>query len=81
MPDKSPPAHTANLTNHLILTVYIPSLIMAISTGMLIPIMPLYAGTFEVSYGLIGIMLAAEGIGNLAFDIPAGLIIQRLGHK
>ena len=24
--------------------------------------MPLYAGTFEVSYGLIGIMLAAEGI-------------------
>ena len=81
MPDKNPPAHTANLTNHLILTVYIPSLIMAISTGMLIPIMPLYAGTFEVSYGLIGIMLAAEGIGNLAFDIPAGLIIQRLGHK
>ena len=81
MPDKTQPTTSSNLTNHLILTVYIPSLIMAISTGMLIPIMPLYAATFEVSYGLIGIMLAAEGIGNLAFDIPAGLIIQRLGHK
>jgi MFS family permease len=81
MPEKNHPATPPNPNNHLILTVYLPSLIMAISNGMLIPIMPLYARSFEVSYGLIGIMLAAEGIGNLAFDVPAGVIIQRLGHK
>jgi len=48
---------------------------------MLVPILPLYARSFDVSYGLVGLVLAAEGLGTLAADIPAGLLLRRIGRK
>ncbi len=78
---RSQPSTPSSPINHLILTIYLPALIMAISNGLLIPIMPLYARSFEISYGLVGMVLAAQKIGTLVFDVPAGVLIQRLGHK
>lgn len=48
---------------------------------MLIPVLPLYVKSFEVSYGLIGLVLAGESIGMLIGDIPAGTIMRHLGQK
>jgi len=56
-------------------------MIMAFCRGLVIPIMPLYARSFEISYGLVGVVLAAQGLGTLASDVPTGLLIRRLGHK
>ena len=64
----------------LILPVYVPTLILAFCRGMLVPILPLYARSFDVSYGLVGLVLAAEGLGTLAADIPAGLLLRRIGR-
>ena len=65
----------------LFLSVYLPSAIMAVCNGLLIPILPLYARSFEASYGLVGVVLAAAGLGTLGNDIPAGLLVRRIGHK
>jgi len=65
----------------LLLAVYLPALIMAFGSGLLIPIMPLYARSFEASYSLVGVVLAAQGLGTLISDVPAGLLIRRIGHK
>ena len=67
--------------NNLILPVYVPSLIFAFAQGMLVPILPLYAIDFGVSYGLIGLLLAGEALGMLFGDVPAGMLIRRLGKK
>ena len=62
-------------------TVYLPTLIMACCSGLIIPILPVYALSFEVSYGIVGWVLAAQGLGTLLFDVPAGVLVRRLGHK
>jgi MFS family permease len=63
------------------LSLYVPTLILSFAAGMLIPVMPLYARSFEISYALVGVVLAAQGIGNLLTDIPAGILLGRLGHR
>jgi MFS family permease len=65
----------------LILPVYIPTLILSFSQGMLIPTLPIFAKQFVSSYGMIGLILAAEGIGRLIGDIPAGLLLRKLGRN
>ena len=53
------------MRNPLILPVYVPTFILAFGRGILMPILPLFADSFEVSYGLVGLVLASQGIGSL----------------
>ncbi|MCB0117006.1 MAG: MFS transporter [Caldilineaceae bacterium] len=68
-------------TRSIVLSLYLPTFVLAFATGMLTPIMPLYARSFEISYALVGLVLAAQGTGNLIGDIPAGIVLGKLGHK
>ena len=65
----------------IVLSLYLPTLILSFAAGMLTPIMPLYALSFDISYALVGVVLAAQGTGNLIGDIPAGILLGKLGHK
>ena len=60
---------------------YLPGALYFSAQGILVPILPLYAGAFEVSYGLIGMALAAQSVGLLLGDVPAGMLIRRLGLR
>lgn len=74
-------SNTQGDARHLLLAVYVPALVLAVSKGLLIPIMPLYVRSYDVSYGLVGLVLAAESAGTLLSDMPAGVLIRRIGHK
>jgi len=65
----------------LLLPFYLPSLILSFSQGLLIPVLPLYATGFEVSYSVVGLLLAAQSIGMLVSDIPGGMVLQWMGQK
>ncbi len=65
----------------LVLSVYLPSVVMAFGQGLLLPILPLYARAFDASYALIGVFLAGESLGMLSGDVPAGLLVRRWGTK
>ena len=69
------------LRNPLILPVFIPTFLLRLGSGLLIPILPLYAKSFDISYGLVGLVLAAEGIGHLVGDLPAAIVLNRIGRK
>jgi len=69
------------LHHPLILPFYLPAVFIAFSTGLLVPVLPLYAGDFQVSYALVGLVLAGEALGMLLGDIPAGMLVRRLGLK
>lgn len=65
----------------LALSLYLPALMATLGSGLLIPILPLYAAGFEISYGLIGLILAGEGLGTLIADVPTGMMQRRFGNK
>ncbi len=65
----------------LALSLYLPALMTTLGSGLLVPILPLYAAGFEISYGLIGLILAGEGLGTLIADVPTGMIQRRFGNK
>lgn len=72
---------TKNQLSDLVLSLYIPSILVTLGSGILVPTLPLYAAGFEISYGLIGLILAGEALGTLFADVPTGMIQQKLGNK
>lgn len=77
-----PAAMARRLMGHrLMLPLYAPSLIYAVGRSMLIPVLPVYAGTFTENLFLIGLVLSGLSLGQLLGDVPAGLIQRRLGRR
>ncbi len=66
---------------NLSLSVYLPTFILSLCRGLLIPVLPVYASSFGVSYSLIGLILAGEAVGTLVADVPAGGLLRRLSGK
>ena len=65
----------------LFLSVYLPTLILSFCNGLLLPVLPLYAGVFTSAYSLIGLVLAGEAVGTLMADLPAGGLLRRVDRK
>lgn len=62
-------------------SVYVPSLLFAIGQGAAIPMLPLLALELGLSVPLAGAVVAARAFGTLLFDVPAGVMVARLGEK
>ncbi|MEZ4522538.1 MAG: MFS transporter [Thermomicrobiales bacterium] len=65
----------------LLLSVYIPSALLAFSEGLLLPTLPLFALQFDVSFSVAALVIAASGIGTMFADVPAGMVLGRFGLK
>lgn len=65
----------------LLLSLYLPSLLLSVCNGLLLPTLPVFASGLEVSYSIVGLILAGESLGMLFADVPAGLLISRFGRK
>ncbi|MDA0336474.1 MAG: MFS transporter [bacterium] len=65
----------------VVLSIWVPAACMALGSGLILPVLPLFALSFDASYSMVGLVLAARGLGNLAFDVPAGMAVRRLGVR
>ncbi|CAN5694129.1 MFS transporter [soil metagenome] len=63
------------------LSVYVPSALLAFSEGLLLPTLPLFALQFDVSFTVAALVIAASGIGTMFADVPAGMVLGRFGLK
>lgn len=82
MASESVPSEPRSILRHpLVLSFYLPSLLLAVSSGFVLPVLPLWAKDLSASYGLIGLVLSGQGIGMLIGDLPAGVLARRLGQK
>ncbi|MGH2350938.1 MAG: MFS transporter, partial [Chloroflexota bacterium] len=68
-------------TYSLLLPVYVPTLLLSIGQGILVPTLPLYAQEFGVSFSLVSLAVAAAGMGTLIGDVPTGMLLERYGRK
>jgi MFS family permease len=67
--------------SNLALAVYAPAALLSFGQGVLLTTLPLYATSFGVSYGLVSLAVAAAALGKLASDVPAGVLLARLGLR
>ncbi|MGH2459642.1 MAG: MFS transporter [Chloroflexota bacterium] len=65
----------------LILSVYLPSLLLSFASGLLIPTLPLYVHSMGASFEVVSVVVAMAGLGTLLADVPAGLLMSKLGRR
>lgn len=67
--------------SELVLAVYLPTALLALAQGLLLATLPLYAIDLGVGYMVISLISSAAAIGTLAADIPAGVVLHRVGLR
>nr|MDA8291155.1 MFS transporter [Actinomycetota bacterium] len=60
--------------------IYLPNLVIATGQGAMLPILVYAAREVHGSSAAGAVVVALNGFGTLAFDIPAGQIVARLGE-
>ena len=82
-PKSSSDSHSVRATvRSLLWSVYAPSFLLSIGQGILIPVLPGFAKEeMAASIGLIGLVIAARYIGTMIFDVPAGILVGRIGLR
>lgn len=63
----------------MLLPVYVPTLLLAFGQGVTVYTLPLYARALGGSLTVIGLAVAAAGIGTFLTDLPAGMLLSRFG--
>src|ERR687889_281602 len=63
------------------LSTYLPAFLLALGTGIVLPVIPALAKSFDVGFGLASGVVTAFVIGNLAATLPSGWLIDRFGRR
>jgi len=67
--------------DQLLKSIYIPSLLMAISNQGMMLVLPLYALHITGDPAYAALMMGLRGVGILLLDVPAGVLAARFGDK
>lgn len=68
-------------TAQILLSLYIPAMVMSLGQGMVVPTIPALTATFEVSAGLAAQLVTGGILGRGLSLIPAGVLIDRFGRR
>ncbi|HEY7065406.1 MAG TPA: MFS transporter [Chloroflexota bacterium] len=66
---------------HAVLSLYVPALILGLGTSIAEPAVPIYARSFDVTFGVAALVLVANGAGSAAATIPTGYLLDRFGRR
>jgi MFS family permease len=66
---------------NLLLAVYLPTALLAFGQGILLVTIPVYAASLGIAYTAVSVITAAAAIGTLVTDVPAGVVLQRIGLR
>jgi MFS family permease len=77
----SPRAASGNGLRALALPIYGSTFLVAAGLGATLPVTPLFAQELGAGVGLAGIAVAMRGLGTMTLDVPAGLLVSRIGDR
>jgi DHA1 family multidrug resistance protein-like MFS transporter len=72
---------TAILSDRRVAAVLLVVFIVMAGAGLVLPVLPLFARSFGVGYGAVGVLVSAYGLARLVFDLAAGRVVDRLGER
>lgn len=61
--------------------VYVPTFLLALGRGLLIPVLPVYLLSLDISYTWVTFAIASIGIGTIVGDLPAGFLLGHVSAK
>jgi MFS family permease len=64
-----------------LLSTYFPAFLLALGTGIVLPVIPALAQSFDVSFGVASGVVTAFLVGNVAATLPSGWLIDRFGRR
>lgn len=67
--------------NEMLLTLSGMQVVVMVGFGMISPILPLYARTFDVSTAMVGLLITSFGVARLFTNLPAGRLADRIGRR
>jgi MFS family permease len=66
----------------IVWSVYVPSFLLSVGQGILLPVLPGFAAEeMMATAAMVGIVVAARHFGMMAFDVPAGIMVSRVGLR
>jgi MFS transporter, DHA1 family, multidrug resistance protein len=71
----------AILADRRVAAVVLVVFIVMAGAGLVLPILPLFARSFGVGYGAVGLLVSAYGLARLVFDLVAGPVVDRFGER
>ena len=77
----SEPRRSGVYTRANFLSIYLPSITLAIGTGMVIPALPVYARSFGVSFEVASLVIVMQQLGSTLSALPTGLLADRFGRR
>jgi len=75
------PAPDRSVYRRLLLPIYVPTLLNSTSLNALLVLVPLYVLETGGGAAFAAFLIGLRGIGMLLFDLPAGILVARLGDK
>jgi len=63
------------------LSIYIPAMTLAVGTGIVVPALPIYAKSFDVSFEVASLVIIVHQLGMTLSSFPVGLLIDRIGRR
>lgn len=76
-----PPQPSRILSRENLLSLYLPAVVLALGAGIAAPALPIFAKSFEISFGVATLILVAHSVGGAAATIPTGFMVDRVGRK
>src|SRR5262247_2037632 len=64
-----------------LLTLYFPAFILSLGYSIATPAVPLFAKSFDTSFGVASLVIVAHGLGGLVAAVPTGFLVDRLGRR
>ena len=68
-------------TRESFLSIYIPAMTLAVGTGIVVPVLPVYAKSFDVSFEVASLVIIVNQLGSTLSSLPIGLLMDRIGRR
>jgi MFS family permease len=69
------------ISREMILSLYLPAAVLALGNGIAAPVIPVYAKSFDISFGTASLILIVQGYGQVASTLPTGFLLDKLGRR
>jgi MFS family permease len=69
------------VSKELFLSLYLPATAISLGQGLALPVLPVYAKSFDVSFEVAALVVILYSVGSWAATIPVGWALERVGRR